>query len=82
MADKKSRYLSQYGQELAFKKNECVVIRQLDAQKESGKGIFGAALLLSEKAAAEKAAAEKAAAEVWHLSEREWEVVKSLGEEG
>ena len=30
--------------------------------------------LLSEKAAAEKAAAER-----WQLSEREWEIVRSLG---
>ena len=33
----------------------------------------------AEKAAAEKAAAEKAAAHVWELSEREKEIVKSLG---
>ena len=60
------------------------MIRELDMQKEQGKAIFGGGYLLAEKAAAEKAAAEKAAAEkaaatVWQLSEREKEIVKSLG---
>ena len=59
-------------------------IRALDSQKESGKVLFGSGFLLSEKAAAEKAAAEKAAAEkidtnIWELSDREREIVKSLG---
>ena len=54
-------------------------VRALDAQREAGKTIYGAGFLLSEKAAAEKAAAEKAAAEKWQLSEREWEIVHSLG---
>ena len=50
-------------------------IRELDAQKEQGKGLFGSGFLISEKAAAEKAAAE-----VWELSEREKEIVRSLDE--
>jgi hypothetical protein len=79
-------YLAKYGQALTLKKTDAVFIRSLDAQKETGKGIFGGALLMSEKAAAEKAAAEKAAAEkaaatCWPLSERELEIVKSLGGE-
>ena len=77
-------YISRYGQDLEIKTDSAVVIGELDAQKEFGKSIYGGGLLLSEKAAAEKAAAEKAAAEkaaatVWELSEREWEIVHSLG---
>ena len=68
---------------------DCYFVRQLDSQKEKGAALYGAGFLISEKAAAEKAAAEKAAAEKaaaekaaaekWQLSEREWEIVKSLG---
>ena len=58
---------------------DCYFIRQLDSQKEKGAALYGGGFLISEKAAAEKAAAEKAAAEKWQLSEREWEIVKSLG---
>ena len=72
-------YLSEHGEELKIQRSDAVLIRALDAQKESGKAIFGGGLLLSEKAAAEKAAAEKAAAEKFELSEREWEIVRSLG---
>ena len=77
-------YLSKYGQELRVKRSDAVLIRELDMQKEQGKAIFGGGYLLSEKAAAEKAAAEKAAAEkaaatVWQLSDREKDIVKSLG---
>ncbi len=82
-------YLSKYGQELKIRKEDTALIRELDAQKEQGKAIFGGGYLLSEKAAAEKAAAEKAAAEkaaaekaaatVWKLSDREREIISSLG---
>ena len=72
-------YLSKYGQDLKIKRNDAFLIRELDAQKEQGKAIYGGGYLLSEKAAAEKAAAEKAAATVWELSEREKEIVRSLG---
>ena len=53
-------------------------MRSLDSQREAGKAIFGAGFFLSEKAAAEKAAAE----ETWELSERELEIIKSLGSHG
>lgn len=53
--------------------DEGYFIRRLDVQKDES--IFGGGFLISEKAAAEKAAAEK-----WELSEREKEIVKSLGE--
>jgi hypothetical protein len=83
--------LSKYGQTLIIKDTDASEkIGELDSQKEFGKRIFGGAYLLSEKAAAEKAAAEKAAAEkaaaekaaatVWALSDREKEIIKSLGQ--
>jgi hypothetical protein len=82
-------YLAKYGQDMKIRRNDSLFIRQLDAMKESGKGIYGNALLLSERAAAERAAAERAAAEraaaeraaatVWKLSDREKEIIKSLG---
>ena len=77
---------------LRVRAEDASFIRALDAQRDHGKTIYGAAFLLSEKAAAEKAAAEKAAAEkaaaekreqfVWALSDREKALVKSLGKRG
>lgn len=75
-------YLAKYGQDLKIKKNDAYLVRALDMQKEQDKAIYGGGYLLSEKAAAEKAAAEKAAATVWKLSDRELEIVKSLGGDG
>ena len=71
--------LAKYGQTLKVPKAECVYRDQLDAQKELGKTAFGGLFLLSERAAAERAAAERAAATRWKLSEKEMEIVKSLG---
>ena len=75
---------------LRFSASDVSFVRALDAQREAGKTIYGAGFLLSERAAAERAAAEKAAAEraaaekataeKWQLSEREWEIVHSLGQ--
>ena len=81
----KMGWLAKYGQKLTYTRQEAIFIRALDAQKEQGVGIYGGALLLSERAAAERAAAERAAAEraaatVWKLSDRELEIVKGLGE--
>ena len=80
------------GAEFRLLARDVSFIRALDAQRAVGKSIFGAGLLISEKAAAEKAAAEKAAAEKaaaengeviipekWTLSEREWAIVRNLG---
>ena len=72
---------SHYGVELRIERSDSVRIRELDEQKEQGKAIYGCGLLLSERAAAERAAAERAAAERWQLSDREREIVKSLGQE-
>ncbi len=84
-----NRY-SKHGVEFKIRKSECVMVSKMDAQKDSGKAIFGGGLLLSDeaaarheqasKAAAEKAAAEKAAAYVCELSEREKQIVKKLSE--
>ena len=79
-------YISKYGIDFRIRRGECFFIRSLDSQKAAGKTLFGSGYLLSEKAAAEKAAAEKAAAEKaavekWRLSDREREIVKSLGKE-
>ena len=76
--------LSKYGQHLRIKAEDAVFIRALDAQREKAKAIYGGGFLISERAAAERAAAERAAAEraaaiKWSLSERELEIVKSLG---
>lgn len=78
------------GVSMQFKKEDLYNIGRLDSQKPHKKNIFGTGFLLSEKAAAEKAAAEKEAAEkeaakkddtiIWELSEREMEIIKSLGE--
>ncbi len=72
--------------ELKIYPEQCVFIRSLDSQKESGKALYGAGFLISNKAAAEKAAAEKAAAEkaaekettIWTLSEREKKIIEEL----
>ena len=72
-------WLAKYGQAISVRRDESLFIRQLDAMKESGKGIYGNALLLSERAAAERAAAERAVATKWKLSDRELALVKSLG---
>ena len=76
-------YMAKHGIDFRLKKESCFFIRGLDSQRGKGKTIFGSGFLLSEKAAAEKAAAEKAAAEKaaaekWELSEREWNIIKSL----
>lgn len=78
--------MSAAGVDYRLKAKDALHIENLDAQKKSGKKIFGGGLLLSSKAAAEKAAAEKAAAEkavaekavVWELSEREREWIAML----
>jgi hypothetical protein len=80
---------SKYGINFVVTKDESKHIRQLDAQKETGKTIFGSGYLVSErikaekekaeKEKAEKEKAEKEKAEKWELSEREKEIVKKLG---
>lgn len=77
---------SHYGIDIKIRRRDCTPVSKLDAQQAHGKTIYGGGLLLSERAAAEKAAAEKAAEEKvektarmrWQLSEREWDIVRSL----
>ena len=61
-------------------------MRNLDAMKENGQGLYGGGFLISHEAAAEREAAEREAAEraaaerahIIELSERERKVVDSL----
>ena len=69
-----------YGMSLKIRRQDCLRINALDAQKKVGKSIFGGGFLLSDRAAAEKVAAEKVAAIVWELSEREKRIIKELNE--
>lgn len=82
---------AKYGIHFSVARDECLLVRSLDAQKAVGKAVYGAGLLLSkgktrekaaaEQAAAEQAAAKQAAATTWELSEREKMLVASLGGE-
>ena len=79
---------SRYGIDFEVAKDECFFIRQLDSQKEVKKGLFGSGYLISERKKAEREKAEREKAErekaerekvdVWELSEREIEIIKSL----
>lgn len=88
------QYLSKYGQYFEIRRDNSAFIRQLDAQKEYGKAIYGNAFLLSPYLTAQKVASEqnaqKVASEiaseiaseneyVWELSEREKNIVQELG---
>lgn len=80
------------GVDFSVRADECMKISALDAQKEEGSGIYGGGYLLSEAAAEAAASAEINAAakaranvtegKVWTLSEREREIVASLGNKG
>ena len=84
---------SHYGVDFKIHEKDCAPIYALDAQRSTGKTIFGGGLLLSdcaaaesaaaeraaaERAAAERAAAERAAAIKWELSARECAIVEYL----
>ena len=67
--------LSKYGQSFRLMDADCSdKISALESQHETGDVIFGGGFLISKKAAAEKAAAK-----VWKLSEKELEIIRSLG---
>ena len=84
----KAGWLSKYGEHIKIKNDECALIRQLDAQKEIGAGIYGNGALLSirkaqereaqEREAQEREAQERAKALVFKLSDREKEIQRSL----
>lgn len=67
-------YIARHGVDFRVLAKDCTFIRRLDSQVGSGKAIYGGGLLLSERAAAERAAPTG-----WALSEREMEIVRSLG---
>jgi len=87
-------WMVEKGVSIKIDKKSAKHCRRLDSQKTHGKAIFGSGFLISDRAAAEKAAAEKAAAEkaaaekaaaggaftmVWDLSEKEKQIIRSLG---
>ena len=65
---------ARYGVDLKIYANDCHQVGGLDAQKRTGKSIFGSGLLLCERAAAERAAATR-----WELSDREKAIIQRLG---
>ena len=72
-------YMATHGVEFVVKADDAAFTSAMDSQRSNKKGIFGGGYYLSEKAAAEKAAAEKIDAICWLISEREWNIIKSLG---
>ena len=84
---------SRLGIDFILTKSETVKISQLDAQKDSGKTIYGNGYLISERLFAEREKAEREKAELekaerekaerekaerWELSEREKAIIKKL----
>ena len=78
---------AELGVDFKVRKGDCIRISELDQQKERGKAIFGGGLLLSERARidAERARLEARGKDgkqkyyVWELSDREKELVASMG---
>ena len=69
---------SRYGIEFSVPRAECEVISQLDAQKQSGKAIYGKGYIVSDRIVAEREKAEREKAERWELSDREKAIVARL----
>ena len=82
-------YVATAGDDVAFRRNEVRLVKNLDELKAIGKGLYGGGFLVSdriaEKLAAEKLAAEKLAAEKLaikvNLSEAEKQIVDALNDE-
>ena len=72
---------SRLGVDYRLEKADCIRISALDAQRPSGKAIFGSGFLLSDRAAADRAAAEKKLAVIWTLSDRERALVDDLNKQ-
>ena len=72
---------SRLGIDFVMPVEETEAISQLDAQKPSGKAIYGKGYIISERLFAEREKAEREKAERWELSEREKEIVKKLSKQ-
>ena len=70
--------LSRLGIEFSVPVSESESISGLDAQKPSGKGIYGKGYIVSEAVKAEREKAEREKAERWELSEREYAIIDKL----
>ena len=70
--------LSRLGIEFSVPVSESESISGLDAQKPSGKTIFGKGYIVSEAVKAEREKAEREKAERWELSDKEWAIIKRL----
>ena len=75
--------LAANGEDFIVNRSEAILISELDAQKQSGKTIFGSAALINNEKAMERAAAMervmKGKVTKWELSEREKRIVAQLG---
>ena len=70
--------LSRLGIDFEVPVKESEPISRLDAQKESGKAIYGKGYIVGERIFDEREKAEREKAERWELSAREREIVKRL----
>lgn len=73
--------LAANGEDFIVDRDEAILISKLDAQKQSGKAIFGGAALISNERSMERVAAmERVANKVikWELSEREKRIIAQL----
>lgn len=73
---------AKYDIDFSVRREECCFISKLDAQRETGKAIYGGGLLVNSQKAAERAAAERAAAKRWQLSDRERGIVEAMSAGG
>ena len=76
--------LAANGEDFIVNRDEAILISKLDAQKQSGKTIFGGAALISNEKAMERVAAMERVEKVdnitkWDLSKREKRIVAQLG---
>ena len=69
---------SKYGIDFVIPRSESIRIERLDSQCGTGKTIFGAGLLISDRVKAEREKAEREKAERWTLSDREISIIKSF----
>ena len=80
----KVAYCVEKGINIQFEKKDLKHYRGMDSQKKHGKALFGSGFIASNKAAAAQAAAQAAVNKrdnviVWELSQKEKEIIKSLG---